>query len=85
MMKVLLLADNWVGWKVTQYLQSIGEDIVGLFVHTPEYQHYADEIIEASKLDSKKIFIGKKEWSEKQIKKVKELNPEIILVVLWTF
>jgi methionyl-tRNA formyltransferase len=84
-MKVLLLADNWVGWKVTQYLQSIGEDIVGLFVPPPENQHYADEIIEASKLDLKKIFIGKKEWSEKQIKIVKELNPEIILVVFWTF
>ena len=84
-MKILLLADNWVGWKVTQHLQSIGEDIVGLFIHPPKYQHHTDEIIKASKLDTQQIFIGEKEWTEKQLEKVKELTPDIVLVVFWTF
>ena len=84
-MKILLLADNWVGWKVTKHLKSLGEDIVGLFVHPPEHQHYTNEIVEASELDSKKIFIGEKEWSEKQLTKVEELSPDLVLVVFWTF
>ena len=31
-MRILLLADNWVGWNVTAHLKSLSENIIGLFV-----------------------------------------------------
>ncbi len=56
-MSTLLLADNWFGLEVTKHLKSLGENIVGLFVHPTENQHYTHDIIKASGLDSDKIFI----------------------------
>lgn len=84
-MRIILLADNWVGWKVTAHLNFLEEDIIGLFVHPPEHQHYTQEIINASGLDSDQIFVGERKWSEKSLSKVKELSPDIVLVVFWKY
>jgi len=84
-MRILLMADHWVGWKITQYLRECNENIVGLLVHPPEYQHYSKEIIEASGILPNQIFEVGKNISRDLLKSIKQLNPDIILVVYWRY
>ena len=44
-MRIVLFADNYIGMKVVEKLKKYNEDIVGLFIHPPQYQHYTKEII----------------------------------------
>lgn len=84
-MRILLLADNWVGWQVTKHLRSLGEHIVGLIVHPPEEQHYTSEIIESSGLIEEQIMIGEKIWTKSRLMKVERLKPDIVLVIFWAY
>ena len=84
-MKILLLVDNYVGFKVVEALTRLDEDIVGIFLHPPEYQNYAEEIISASGLTKEYFHIGNQQWSDEDIERVKMLKPDLILVIFWRF
>ena len=84
-MRILLMADHWVGWKITQYLKENNENIIGLLIHPPEYQHNSKEIIEASGLLPNQIFEVGKNISHDLLKNINQLCPDIILVVYWRY
>jgi methionyl-tRNA formyltransferase len=84
-MRIFLMADNWLGWKVAQHLNSLNENIVGLALHPEGYQNYANEIIEELNISIDKVLIGKKQLEPTFIEKVRQLRPDIILVVYWNY
>lgn len=79
------MADNWVGWKVCQYLKEIGENIVGLAIHPNSIRNYGKEIVNSVGLTEEKIFVGQKNISKKFIDDVKKLLPDVILSVFWAY
>ena len=79
------MADNWLGWQVAKHLNEQNEKIVGLAIHPKEYQHYVEEIITEVKIPKKRVFVGSKNLDETFVKKVKNLEPDIILVVYWNY
>ena len=83
-MRIVLFADNYIGLKVIEYLRSNNENIVGIFVHPPNCQNYYSEIKEASGLAPEQIQSVGKEWSDELVRKLKSMNPDIILVVFGT-
>ena len=84
-MRIVLFADNYIGLKVIEYLKSNNENIVGIFVHPPNCQNYYSEIKEASGLAPEQIQSVGKEWSDELVRKLKSMNPDIILVVFWNY
>jgi len=84
-MRIFVFADNWVGNQVIKYLNENNENIVGIALHPPENQTFSEEIIESSNLPDENIFIVDKDPSEGFVNKLNELQPDIILVVFWTF
>ncbi len=84
-MRILLLADGWVGWEVTRYLRGLGEDIVGLMVHPPAKQHYTQEIIQASGLASTRIWQSGKTIPDEVLSEVGALQPDIVFSIFWNY
>lgn len=84
-MRILLLADNRVGLHVTRHLADLGEDVIGLYLHPDNRQNLGSEIAEASGLSSSQIWVASSGWSEQQLAMVRDLNPDLVLVVFWSF
>ena len=82
-MKIFVLADNLFGLEVIKFLKKKKENLVGVAVHSKKYQNKGEEIIKISK--KIKIFQFGKKISKNNIKKIKELKPDVILVVFWRF
>jgi methionyl-tRNA formyltransferase len=82
-MKIFIFADNLLGYEVLKYLYSINENIVGVAIHPKRYQNYSDKIKKITK--KTKLFTFNSKISEKKINQIKELKPDIILVVYWRF
>lgn len=84
-MKILLLADNWVGLRVTRHLRDLGEDVVGLYLHPDDRQNLGLEIAEASGLPPSRIRVAGAEWSKEQLLTVRDFAPDLVLVVFWSY
>jgi methionyl-tRNA formyltransferase len=57
-MRILFLANNWVGWRIGRWLREQGEDIVGLVVHPPGKRKYGEEIMKSAGLAEPFVFDG---------------------------
>jgi len=84
-MRIVLLADNFIGLKTVEFLVAKSENIVGLFLHPKDFQNYSEEIIRASKLPADKIFYIGREWGGEDISRLENLRPDLILVVFWRY
>ena len=82
-MKIFILADNIIGREVVKFLKNKGENIVGIAIHPKKYQNKSKEILKLSKNIST-FRLGKK-ISKINLKKIRLLKPDIILVVYWRF
>lgn len=84
-MRIVLFVDNYVGLKIIEILKRYDENIVGMFVHPPKFQHYNEEIVNASGLSPELIQSVGKEWTDDSSKKLISMDPDIILVVFWNY
>jgi methionyl-tRNA formyltransferase len=84
-MRIVVLADNYVGYEVVKYLAEARENVVGLYLHPPEWRNYGDEIIRASGLANERVFVAGSTWSESQISVLEALKPSHMLVVSWRY
>jgi len=57
-MRVLLFANNWVGWKVAAWLREQGEEIVGLVLHPPSKRKLGEELMESAGVPPERTFDG---------------------------
>lgn len=84
-MRILYLANNWVGWQFLQWLTQNGENIVGLVIHPEAKQKYGSEIITAANLSKDCIFTGNTLRKPETIAKINELKPDIGLSVFFGY
>ena len=84
-MRIVILANNWVGWQVTEWLSQREEEIVGLIVHPLEAQKYSNEIISSASIDSSLIFNGSTIHAPENIEKIKSLRPDIAISLLFDY
>lgn len=83
-MKVLLLANNWAGWKIADGLRRQKDEIVGLVLPPTNQQKYGEEIRRCVKLDPDRIFDGSRLEEDKTLKAIRDLRPEIGLSVFFS-
>lgn len=82
-MKIVLLASGEVGSQVTRYLSRKKENIVCLGVHSKEKKNLKQKIKKYSKLSKNRVVILSKKISKKNLKKIRALKPDYILVIFW--
>ena len=76
-MRILLFANNWVGFQIAEWLRSQGEEIVGLVLHPATQRKYGDEIVATAGLDASRIFDGSLLRTSAVANNIKSLAPEI--------
>lgn len=84
-MRILLLANNWVGWKVAEFLRQQNVDIVGLIIHPTEKQKYTEQIVSTLKLMPSCIFDGSKLSDKKILRTIEALKPELGISILFDY
>jgi len=76
-MRIIFFGNNWVGWKILQWLKEQNEEIVALVIHPEDKRKYGKEIIHCGDLTSACIFDGT-QLNEINIKKrISDLRPSI--------
>lgn len=85
-MRLLILANDWVGWQVTKYLREQKENIVGLVIHPHgKRRRYADKIIRESKLPSSFIIASSKLHKKRYFQQITSWKPDIIISAFYGF
>ncbi len=84
-MRILLLANNWVGLEVCKFLRQKKETIVGLGIHEKERQRCTKEIIQASGVSKNTIFFAKELRTSATLSHITALKPDIIIAAFWAY
>lgn len=84
-MRILVLANNWVGWQVMEWLVQQNEQIAGLVVNPPDKRKYGDEIIQSAGVDAACVFDGSQIQRPEVFQQIKALNCDIALSILSSY
>lgn len=84
-MKILFMANNYVGYKVLEWLKCKNEDIVGMVIHSPEKQKYTREMIQISCLPPDRIFFGSQLSDPVVQQKILSLCPDVGLSIFFDY
>jgi methionyl-tRNA formyltransferase len=84
-MRILFLANNWLGWQILKWLKDERETIVGVVMHPPENQKYGKEIISAAQLPSSRIFSGETLKDPEVLRNISRLKPDIGVSILFGY
>lgn len=83
--RVLLLANNWVGWQVAHALRERGEEIVGLVLHPPQRRTWGAEIIAAAGVAPSRIFDGSRLRDPETARRLRALGAEVAVSALFGY
>jgi len=84
-MRIFFLGNNWVGWKILEYLREQNENIVGLAVHPEGKRRYYEEIIATAEMVPERIFDGSQLKREGTLRMIESLKPDIGLSILFDY
>ena len=79
-MRIVLLANNWVGWQLAEWLAYQDDiEIVGLVLHPEAKRKYGGEILAATKLPNEKIFDATTLRQPEVLHQIKQLKADVAL------
>lgn len=84
-MRIILFANNWVGWQVTKYLTQQKDEIVALCLHDSDKQRYVHQIVRDAHVSRQNIYTHKQLSEKKVLERLKELKPEIGICAFWGY
>lgn len=84
-MRIVVLANNWVGWQVVQGLRQRGEEIVGLVIHPPSERKYGPEILQAAGLPEERVFDGSRLEQPEVLEAIRDLKPDLGLSAFFAY
>ena len=83
--RILLLANNWVGYQIAKYLRDKKENVVGLGIHSIEKQKFTKEILDVFHFPKDLIFDGKNLRNPLVLERIRELKPDIVIAAFWGY
>jgi methionyl-tRNA formyltransferase len=84
-MRILFMGNNWVAWKVADWLQLQGEEIVGLVLHPPEKRSYGDEILTSTGVEAGRVFDGSELRQRDTWEAIEALYPDLCLSIFFGY
>lgn len=85
-MRIMYLANNYVGWKVAEFLVEQTDDtIVGCAIHPKTHRKYGKEILQTLDLSEKYIFDGSELRNPDTLKHIAELDADIALSIFFGY
>lgn len=84
-MRILYLANNWLGLEILKWLQKQGDHPVGLGLHPPSKRVLGDELITLAGVSSGQVFCGDAMKSLETLTLIEDLKPDLILSVLFGY
>jgi len=84
-MKILYMGNNWIGWKILEWLVQQGEEIVGLVVHPPSKRKFVDEMLSEIHLPQDRIFDASTLQLPETRQAIASLQPDIALSMLFGY
>jgi methionyl-tRNA formyltransferase len=84
-MRILLFANNWVGWQVARWLKDQGEEIVGLVLHPPHKRRFGGKIVESVCLPEACVFDGSRLRHPDILQAIRQFQPDIGLSILFDY
>lgn len=84
-MRVLYLANNRLGPLIAQQISDFGDEIVGLVMHPPAKQKFAEELLKSTKVDPSAIFDASRLREPSVLDRIAALRPDIGMSVFFGF
>jgi len=84
-MRIVVCANNWVGYEILVWLKEQGAEIVGLVIHPTESQKFSDRILAAAKLPENNIFYGNMLDNPTTLAAIQKLCPDIAISVYFGY
>lgn len=84
-MKVVLFANNRVGWRVAEALRRSGAEVVAAVIHPPERRKYGEEIVAATGLPRDRVLDGSRLGDPELLAKLASLEPDIGVSALFGY
>lgn len=85
-LRILFFGNNWLGWKVADWLYRQNEEIVGLVLHPPEKRKFGNEIIKSVKGNRRMpIFDGSQLKQARTLRSLKKLKPDMGVSVFFGY
>ena len=84
-MRIVYFANNWVSWKIGAWLKSQGETFAAVVIHPEHKQKYIQELLDEIQPAPEQIIDATTLRSPKTVAKIKALNPDIGLSILFDY
>jgi len=83
--RIVCFANNWLGYKVVEWLVSTGASIVGLVVHPAGRRRYHEELLAAARLPAEAVFEGDRLSDPTVVERIRALRPDVGLSVMFGY
>ncbi len=84
-MRIVLLANNWVGWQIAASLKERGDNVVGLVLHPPQKRKYGEEILRSVGLPAECVFDGSLLRQPDVINAIRNIRADLGLSILFDY
>jgi len=82
-MRIVFLGNNWLGWKIAEYLVDLEEKIVCLVMNPLNKRKFGQNILSCSKIDKNFMFESSQLSDPSVLNTVSDLKPDLALSVLF--
>ncbi len=84
-MRIFYMGNNWLGWKVLEWMSGTDDEVVGMAVHPEGSATCAEQMKNAEGLPESRVFDGSKLRDEDVVESVRALDPDVGVSVLFGY
>lgn len=84
-MRVFYMGNNWLGWKVLEWMSGTDDEIVGMALHPEGSATYAGQMRDAAGLPESQVLDGSNLRGEEVEESVRSLDPDVGVSVLFGY
>ena len=84
-MRIVCFANNWIGWRVIEFLAAQPDEIVAVVLHPPATRTHGDDICSAVGLADEFVFDGSRLRDPEVVAAIAGLKPDLGVSLLFGF
>ncbi len=84
-MRIICFANNWISWRVLEFLATGPDQIAAVVLHPPAMRKHGDEILDTVGLADEFVFDGSRLRDSKVVDAIAELKPDLGVLLMFGF